>query len=857
MRARPSRAGLALRVGGWLACYAGVTAASPSPGPTLRATRVADGAVEVDGRQDEPVWAAAPRAQGFVQREPYQGQTPSEATWASVVYDSDALYVFIQAWDRQPSSITGQVTRRDEWNPDLDGGRAFGQHSDFVELWLDPQNDGLTGYTFSVSAAGVQVDARYSAGGETRDPVWNGVWDSAVLLHENGWSAELRIPFSQVRYDADASSWGIQFVRYLRRENEVQVFSPTPRAALRPLQHLARLTGLEALPSSTSLEALPYVAALLQNDAGRREFRLRAGGEARIGLGTASTLQLTVLPDFGQVEQDPSQLNLTAYEVFLTERRPFFVEGQEMLMLPLLYPEDGDETLYYSRRIGAPPTRDLDLEEPELLRYPRETTVLGAAKIVGRTDAGSSYSALQVLTGRERASVRVDGEHSQPVVSSPASYSVLRLRQELGRSGSSVGLLGTNVYRWLDRPMVPHATEQATTAAADFDLRADDYGITGHLIGSRIAGSAEAVDAVQRSSTHFLQRPDARHVQYDPTRTSLEGFGFGVRGGKLAGAPWRISAGVQARNPYLELNDIGYLRYADQQSVFGNVTWLENEPDGIYRDYNVTSSLWLDRSFGGELTGRGVSLTTGMGFANNWYAWLGGLRRTEALDVGLLRGGPAFRKPGGYGAWWGIGSDPRAIVHVELDGNADYNDEESTRFLALRAYFGARPYSALTFSVRPEYQRSLNDLQYVDTLTQPTPAIILGRLSQETFSLTLRLQWALSRTFTFEAYAMPFLSAGDYQVFYEVVAPRAADYEDRKRPTAYAGDDRFLVAEVRSNLVLRWDYWPGSSMYLAWAHEQLHDGDHRTLDLTRDVPAMLGARTTDTLFFKWAHYLDL
>lgn len=834
-------------------------AAGPPEPRQLQAAHVPRGSIRVDGRADDPGWSAARRAQHFVQKDPAEGRAPAEQTWASVAYDDDAIYIVIEALDRQPDKIRGQVTSRDEWNVDLDAGRAFNQHSDLVEVWLDPQNDGVTAYTFTVNAAGIQVDARYSAAGEVRDPVWNGVWDSAVARSADGWIAELRVPVSQLRYDPEETSWGIQVLRYQHRENETSVFSPTPRNDLRPLRYMARLDGINHLPPSTSLEVTPYVVTALSNTRGDLALRARAGGDARLVLGAASVVQLSIVPDFGQVEQDPSVLNLTAYEVFRTERRPFFVDGQELFAYPVLSREMTNETLYYSRRIGAAPALDSSISPAQVVDMPRETTILGAAKFIGRSPGGFGYSALSALTGRERATVLDDGTRVDPIVASPTNFSLLRLRHELGASGSNVGTMLTNTYRFLDAELATTTPRIATTGALDVDLRFGEFGATGNVIGSRISGTAAALDVVQRSSAHNLQRPDAKHLAYDPRRTEMVGYGFGVKAGKLSGAPWLAWMALQVRNPYLELNDLGYLRNADQQSLFGNITWQENTPTRVYRDYSLALTAWNERTFGHELTSRGAQVELTMTLANSWSGYLGLLRRQEALDVTLLRGGPAFLAPGGFGGWCGVTSDARKPFNARLELSGDYNDERSLRTLKSSLKLSVRPYSALTLTLVPAHEISRNDMQYVDTRDSTAgPQPLLGNLSQETVSLTLRLSWALMRGLTVEAYAMPYVTAGTYDTFYAVTRAAAPRYSDRRIAIQdYVGADRFLAAEVRSNTVLRWDYLPGSSIYLAWAHEQTEQRVVGELDPVRDLRELVGAPSTDVVFLKWAHYLDL
>lgn len=805
-----------------------------------RALRVEPGTIVVDGEAREDAWQLATFYGGFVQRDPYDGAPPTEATEVAFAYDDGALYVFVRAHDTRAEGIQAQLSRRDEVTP-----------SDWVEVWLDPQNDRRTAYRFAVNARGVQLDARFSEGGQVQDVAWNAAWDSATTLHESGWNAELRIPFAELRYDRDVESWGLQVSRRLQRENEESVLSPIPRTALRPLHFLTRLEDLHELPAPRWLSLTPYVVGGYERSPDFSEPVLRGGGTLALRLGASSNWQISVLPDFAQVEADPSVLNLSAFEVFFPERRQFFLDGQETFQLPLAHRNWQNETLFYSRRIGARPARDLGLDDEQVLRYPRTTTIWGASKLVGRTRTGLGYGALQAFTGTERATVEVDGVQSRPVVAPPTSYTVGRLRQEFDGGRSAVGVMGTQVVRSLERSIEGEFVEKATAVAADFDWRRGDVALLGHVTGTHLSGSASAIDTVQRSSTHFYQRPDAEHLRYDPARTQLSGWGAELVGGKLQGLPWRTGWAVRARSPGLNPNDLGFLQRADQQHAEAWAQRIQAEPTWLYRMFSVDGAVWFSKTFGAEVTGWGASLSAGMQFKNNMNAWLGGLRRQEALDPSLLRGGPAFLLPGGWDGWWGLYSDERRRWQVGADGNVWFRDGGTLRKTRTKLHLGLRPNDSLQLSVAPSYEQNLDQLQFVEATSGE---IVLGDLASRAVYVTLRAAWAIALGLTLEVYAMPYMTAGDYQRFRAVAAPRSRAFQDRLRPTDYAGDPGFLFAQLRSNVVLRYDYVPGASVYLVWAREQTESRstsapltpEHRLTPLLRTDP-------TDTVLFKIEH----
>lgn len=792
-----------------LGCLLGFLSFEVEAAVPVVAEVVADRAIVVDGNSDESAWSSAHWYADFVQRDPQEGAQPSESTRVAVLFDSRAIYVFVRANDRQPARISASLTRRDRPSP-----------SDWIEVWLAPQKDRRSGYRFAVNARGVLMDARLGEAGETQDLDWNGVWSAKVVQDAAGWSAEFEIPFSEIRFEPD-SSWGINVSRRIQRLNEESVLSSTPKMSPRILGHVAELRGFDKVVPNVPISIVPYALAGWQQDGADGSPEFRIGGDLRLGLNSASTIEATILPDFGQVESDPSQLNLTAFEIFLPERRPFFLEGRDTFRFQLALRNWQNETLYYSRRIGQRPGRDLGLDDDATVDYPAASRIYGATKWLGRSPTGTNYGVLTAVTQAEHAQVSQNGVASRPMVAPPTSYTVARIRRDFDGGRSAVGMMTTHVERPVFGENKRHFVSRATALAADFDWRHRQVGITGHVFGTRLEGSSEAINAVQTSSTHYMQRPDGYHLHYDPSRTLLGGWGAEVAGGKFDGSPLRAGVAVRARSPGLNPNDLGYMQRADSQLGETWVDWHLDRPTPFYRSLSFGAAVWLAKTFGPELTGSGLSLWSSARLHSNMLVYLWTMRTVQALDVSLLRGGPGFLVPGSWMGSWGFQSDDRGKLDFNLSGLWNWRDLES--FKRVQAIFTvrARPVSALTASLAPSYERSLDSLQYVNG--DDPNRIILGRLLRTTGSLTLRINWAMTPDLSLESYAMPYISSGTYTQFYQVVAPRAAEYSDRVRSIAYDGDDRFVVGQVRSNLVLRWDYLPGSALYLVWAHEQTTD----------------------------------
>lgn len=807
---------------------------------TLVATAVKDGSIVLDGKADEAAWLAATWYGDFVQRDPEDGAAPSERNRVAVVFDSRAIYVFVRANDGRAQQISASLTRRDRPSP-----------SDWIEVWLAPQNDRRSGYRFAVNARGVLLDAHFGEGGETQDVDWNGIWAAKVARDPLGWSAEFEVPFSQIRVEPSAK-WGINVARRIQRLNEESVLSKTPRFATRILHYMADLKGFDRIVQTTPLLIAPFAVVGWNQEGTSSSGVLRVGGDLRLGLSAAMTLEATALPDFGQVESDPSQLNLTAFEIFLPERRPFFLEGRDTFRFPLALRNWSNETLFYSRRIGQRPGRDLGLDDDATVDYPAVSRIYGAAKLLRRSSSGTNYGVLSAFTAPEHAETIRNGETWRPLVAPPTSYTVARVRQDLDSGRSAVGVMTTHVERVVSGIDRLHFVNRATALAADFDWRQHNIGLIGHVVGTRLEGSSASLETVQTSSTHYMQRPDGFHLRYDPTRTVLDGWGAEVAGGKLDGSPLRAGIAMRARSPGLNVNDLGYMQRADTQQGEIWVDWFLNRPTYLYRSLAFGTSFWISKTFGPELTGSGFSLWGSARLHSNLVVGLWCMRTIEALDVSLLRGGPAFLMPGSWLGSWGLQTDDRGKLDYNFSGFWNWRDRQSLKRVQAIFTVRARPISPLTLSLAPSLERSIDALQYVNG--DDPNRIVLGRLVRTTGSLTLRANWALTPELSLETYAMPYISAGLYTQFNQVTAPRAKDYFARVAPTLYDGDDRFVASQVRSNMVLRWDYLPGSSLYLVWAHEQTLDRSNTgVFSPFIDSFDLLRAKSYDTVMLKLSY----
>lgn len=793
----------------------------------------------------------------FQQREPLEGIAATEPTQVAVAYDNEAVYFRLELRDSKPKDIHARLTRRDDPSA-----------SDWVTLWLGTQGDERAAYRFSVNPLRVKQDARVYNGVD-EDAAWDAVWQVATRRTDLGWSAEIRIPFSQIRYDPHRSTWRFQIERVLQRKREHSFFSPYPKRSNQLVRYMGRITGLKELPNPIHLELLPYarLGAKLGSTGNRPLFAL--GGDARLRLSPELTLDLTINPDFGQVEADPSELNLTVYETYFAEKRPFFIEGRELLDYGLRWNKTND-TLYYSRRIGSKPRVDLGVDASQLVDYPNYSTIIGASKLTGKTSDGWSIGILEAVTGTESAGVRtptpgwskgslrpVSAQTDEHRVAPVTQYAVARVTKDIAHGKTLVGGMVTGMSRALGSTLWPDLPRTAVSGGLDLDHREGDFHIIGKVFGSEVAGSPAAIQALQESSVHFFQRPDAHHLKLDPTRTSLTGWGTTVAGGKLSGAPWRGAWGGTIISPGFDPNELGFLQRADERSGY---LWLEYRDDGpgsFYKSYWIDSNAWITSTFGNEITALGGNLSGNLVFPSQAYLYIGGDHQQSALDPRVMRGGPSFRVPAKHSIWAGGGTDDRKSVSVDVNTWAGIVDSHASWWVGGQIAAKFRPLPSIELAFTPWYQHSLDGYQYVE-LDESVNQPIVGRLLRDTASLTVRGNWAISPDFTVQLYLMPYFSAGRYQDFFHVVSPKSEEFKDHFARTDYKGDHQFLYEQLRSNLVLRWEYEPGSTTYLVWTHEQ---GNNRTdrggLVVTRDFGDLLSRPSSDLIMLKWAHRLAL
>jgi hypothetical protein len=842
-----------------------------SDAPQAVAARLTE-TIRIDGSLDEPAWQSAPVIAGFRQLDPDEGAPVSERTEIRVLYDDDALYIGAWLYDRH--RVSARLGRRD-------GGMSA---SDWLTVIIDSNHDHRSAFGFEINPAGTRRDQTRDGGSE--DDSWDPVWESAAVVTDSGWFAELRIPFSQLRFTgAVDQTWGLQIERQIARRQEFAVWSFTPRDQPAGIPRYGHLTGLTRLATGKRLEVMPYVVARAEHvDRGNNPFRSTreyngdAGLDLKYRVSSNLTLDGTINPDFGQVEVDPAVINLTAFETFFPEKRPFFIEGAQLFR----FGQDGTNSVFYSRRIGRQPT----LAPPYAARdVPEATRILGAAKLTGRSAGGWAMGLLNATTQREIARFHTPtGELGETVAEPLTNYFVGRLRRE-GRGGQSeVGGFVGAVNRDLSGDELPRLLRSAAySGGVDFTHQWDQrtWTLRGYVAGSHVRGDSAVMLATQRLPYHYFQRPDAGHLDLDPGRTSLSGGAAFVSVAKRVGRHWNGSASVNTITPGYEVSDLGFQRRADRTDLQTSLNYQETRPGRIFRRYSVSASPLVEFNYGGENVSNRVFVNAFGQFLNYWsLSFNAGSSLAGTVDDRLTRGGPAARRPGSVYLSTYASSDSRRRIVGEVFSfvQAGPGDGSNTN---IGAYLALRPQPHWDVAVGPSYSRDISEAQHVRRVADPSATHTFGAryvfasLDQSTLAVETRLNYTFSPTLSLQVFAQPLLASGAFGELKEFARPGTFDFLVYGRDIGEVEDDLvypsgrhegavsfplprqdFNIRSLRGNAVLRWEWRPGSTLYLAWQQTRsgfLPTGD---FDLRRDAGAIFATSPDNVLLVKVSYWLN-
>jgi hypothetical protein len=791
-------------------------------------------APHLDGRLIEAVWQSAPAVTNLTQREPNEGAPAIENTEVRFAYDDNALYVGARMFSSDPGAIRALITRRDR-----EGS------SEQLIVSLDTYRDRRTAYTFAVTPAGVRIDYYHATDSEgDRDSDWNPVWEAATDIDSLGWSAEFRIPFNQLRFSPGAmQEWGVNVVRRVPARNEQSYWALVRRTEVGWASRMGALTGISGIRPSRRVELLPYVAADSRIAAATDRANpfqhtyanaARIGGDLKLGLGSNLTLDLTLNPDFGQVEGDPAVVNLTAYEIFFDERRPFFLEGSDLL---------NQRGLFYSRRIGAAPPGSANADYVERLA---NSTILGAAKLTGQLRSGLAVAALAAVTDQEVARTfdsAASPQFSEAVVAPRTAYAAASVRQSFGKDASTIGGIVTVVRRDLEpgTPLANLLPQSAYSGLIEGRLRwaGGAYDVNSWLGYTNVRGDSVAILRQQHSSRRYFQRPDADHVEVDPTRRMLGGATFGFGHSKLAGKHWLWDIDFLFQSPGFEPNDMGSYGAVDTRTFNTRVRWRETQPSRWYRRYEVSVGTNHDWNFGWMRRRNDHQVAMSATLSNFWRLNGDVTYAQRAFSDRLTRGGPIMGTPAG--TRWSVELQNRAGARngwgVDFSGR---NDENGSWERALEMSLSLRPGDRWEMSVDPLWTRGTDARQFVTTEGSGRPATfgtryIFSHVDLSEISGQFRLNYTFTPNLTLETYVEPFAASGRFHGFGELMAPRRRELlEYGTSGTAIVGnpdgtqtvaadgetfdidDADFNERSFRTNAVLRWEWRLGSTLYLVW-----------------------------------------
>ncbi len=838
----------------------------------------------IDGIFDESVWDIVEWGGDFTQIMPYENRPPSQETEFKIIYDDNNLYVALRCFDTSPDSIVRRMSRRD------------GFEGDWVEINIDSYHDLRTGFSFTVSASGVKGDEAIS-NDNSFDPSWDPIWYVKTNMDTLGWTAEMRIPFTQLRFGKQSEYvWGLQVNRRLYRKNERSSWQFISPKIYGWVYHFGELHGIKNITPRKQKDIVPYAVGRFEHYekeegnpfADGKDLLGTVGVDGKIGVTNDLTLDFTINPDFGQVESDPSEVNLSTFETKFSENRPFFIEGNNILSFRLT---DGDgnlsnDNLFYSRRIGRAPGRELDLEDNEYMKSPANTTILGAFKLTGKTRKGWSVGVLESVTSKEMVKVDREGERREEEVEPLTNYFASRIQKDLNNSNTRIGAMFTATNRDLSDIELANTMHRAAySGGIDFNHQWKDktYYFNVSAGFSDVYGTEEAIYETQTNSPHFFQREDAKHLKVDSTLTHLSGMTGNINIGRSANGRWSYILWLSWRSPGFNTNDIGYCRSNDEIQQVSWVGFVQNEPVSIFRNIALNLAQWSGFTFGAEKRYLGGNFSADFDFKNFWETGGGFTRDSKFLGTEALRGGPALLNDGSIEAFGYINSDPRKKLMLFFNYYTNILDNKISSYENYTFIARMQVSDAFSISLGPVFEKTKNKIQYIDNIDYlDSKRYIRGNIDRVQTSMTLRINYNLTPDFTIQYYGMPFISAGKYNDFNHILDSKADNFNDRyilyaEDQIALNSDDNiyeidedingtidyafdnpnYNAFDFNSNLVLRWEYQPGSILYLVWSENRSDSRSNGDFSFGNDVKELFKIYPYDIFLIKLSYRFGL
>jgi len=843
-------------------------------------------APEIDGLMNDSCWNMVDWSGDFIQFQPAENKPPSQQTSFKILYDDNNLYVFIRAYDTEPEKISRIISRRDNFDGDM------------VEINIDSYYDQQTAFSFTATAAGAKGDEAITQDGNNWDSSWNPVWYLKTSIDNKGWCAEMKIPFSQLRFGKKAEHiWGIQLMRHIFRLQERSNWQFIPKGSPGMVHLFGELHGIKGIQPKRQIELLPYTVARTERYekvdgnpflTGKKSV-ISAGLDGKAAITNDFMLDFSINPDFGQVEADPSEVNLTAFESYFSERRPFFVEGKNIFQFApsnsIVIHNMGSDNLFYSRRIGRSPHNYPYLSKNEYADVPESSTILGAMKLSGKTKDGLSIGILESVTANENALIDSVGIRRKESVEPLTNYFVARVQKDFSKGETVLGGIITAVNRDITNPALNYLPDAAYTGGIDFSHKWKErtWYLTGKAEFSYVKGTEQAIINAQRSSARYFQRPDVSYVSVDSSQTSLAGYGGTFKFGRSSKKRVQFETSFSVRSPGLEFNDMGYMRYSDVIHHGSWVAYYIRDPFSIFNNFFLNTNYWMYWNFSGKRLSAFTNVNFNSQFKNQWNINGNFTRSGENISTNLLRGGPSFTMPGSEELNLNISTNQSKKISFNAGNYHGLGDENNYRYHEYWMGLNFRPTNALSISLSPDYSTSTNELQYVATTQMVKDSrYIFAGLDQKTFSFTFRLNYTFNPELSLEYYGQPFVSAGKYTNYKRTTNTTADKFTDRYRiftageishnnaENTYSIDENrdgtvdyyihnpdFNFRQFRSNFVVRWEYSPGSTLFLVWSQGRTSSTATGSFDYRNDMKELFGMQPHNVFLVKFSYWFSL
>ncbi len=819
---------------------------------------------KIDGVLNDECWQKDGKWDGgFIQQQPHQAKAPSQETEIKILYDDNYLYFAIKCYDNEPDGIAPILGRRDENNGDMAG------------IAIDSYNDKQTAFEFNVTAAGQKVDLMH-LGEYGWDFNWDAVWDGKASVGDSAWYAEMRVPFTQLRFANNKEHvWGMHIWRWIHRLGEEDQWKLIPIDAPAMVYIFGELRGIKDISYKRNFEVMPYAKAKYIPDADdNRNFG--AGLDGKIGITSDFTLDYTFNPDFGQVEADPSILNLTSYEVFYDEKRPFFLEGNSILNYGT-----ASDLLFYSRRIGHAPSYTPDVTDDQDLSMPDNTSIISALKLTGKNKKGLSLGVVNSMTALENATIQTNGQENKETVEPFTNYFIGRVKQDFNRGSTFVGGMVTSTVRNIKSDNLSFLPDNSLVGGFDVEHNwlNRKYFVSFKGFFSNINGSTDAIAELQTNSRHYFQRTDAEHLNFNPNRTSMDGWGGEFSGGKRSGR-FRLTGTLDWRSPGVDLNDVGYLRQADYIDQKISMRYWVNKPKRILRSYYVDVDQEHHWSYGGENLGDELNTHARFQFKNLWKVDFVLNRNFGEIDTRALRGGPSLRIDGGTKGEVFVQSNSSKDLFFGAGYELSRLDDKISRSDECTLYVLWLISNRLNVSTRIEFTKETDNNQYVmKPLVNEERKYVVGKIDRKTISTTIRAEYFITPELSLQYYGNPYVSTGKYLNYREVNSSKARSLDERYAPLEIVntqegkailvdGQDNvvhdfgnwnpdFNFQEFRSNFVARWEYKTGSVFYFVWTNTRSHYEEAYNSSVFNSLKGISGIKSQNAFMIKFSYWFSL